>query len=413
MECSGQGCTQKYKRKAEDCFAMFVSAVETLQSLQRLISRPQDDWADTLVHLRHTLPRKCPKCSAVTCVACGQPSTASAGKSPAAPYSPSDPLMHCVNIQPVVLGLGLFQLQKQFGQAPSADATSSSSKTGQKRKQSTPLSSEEEWSSEEEAAPPSYPGTPKSSKKAKGTGYGGQGHEDRSWQDKGAKAQKAQDEKMTALLKQVRPFLPSHWRETGEVTSDSMVSAARHLMDCSLSLLQPHPATLAHLRRRFGEIATTLLRNDALHEHADRADLFLEIQEWLIVSPYEEAIPEFSLNLLFCCRCRSSHVTKAWQRCSPCLTCGLQKSKCAKSMAARRLSPRTKQALASVNYLRASRSNASHTLWPGRPRRGEWTSKTRQIWPRARRLAIAWMPKRKRCSSMRKCACPMMECAAD
>lgn len=292
MECSGQGCAQKYKRKAEDCFAMFVSAVETLQSLQRLISRPQDDWADTLAHLRHTLPRKCPKCSAVTCLACGQPSTASAGKSPAAPYSPSDPLMHCVNIQHVVLGLGLFQLQKQFGQGPSAQATSSS-KTGQKRKQSTPLSSEEEWSSEEEAAPPSYPGAPKSSKKAKGTGYGGHGYEDRSWQDKGAKAQKAEDEKMTALLKQVRPFLPSHWRETGEVTSDSMVSATHIQIEFSLNLLQPHPATLAHLRRRFGEIATTLLRNDALHEHADRADLFLEIQEWLIVSPHEGAFTRY------------------------------------------------------------------------------------------------------------------------
>jgi hypothetical protein len=62
----------------------------------------------------------------------------------------------------------------------------------------------------------------------KGTGYGGSRcggiPEDISWLDKAAVEQKRKDEKLLALLKAVRVFLPDHDREGGALTSDFMAS---------------------------------------------------------------------------------------------------------------------------------------------------------------------------------------------
>lgn len=63
-------------------------------------------------------------------------------------------------------------------------------------------------------------------------------------------------------------YLPNLHRDGGAKTSDYLV----------------HPTTLAHLRRRFNYVSSTLLRNDSLADMSDRAVLYFELFEWLEVS---------------------------------------------------------------------------------------------------------------------------------
>ena len=79
--------------------------------------------------------------------------------------------------------------------------------------------------------------------------------------------QKAKDEKIANLLKAVRDYLPCIQREGGGRTSDYLV----------------HPTTLAHLRRRFNYVSSTLLRNDSLSDMSDRSVLYFELFSWLEV----------------------------------------------------------------------------------------------------------------------------------
>ena len=121
-------------------------------------------------------------------------------------------------------------------------------------------------------------------KKAKGgTGYAGDVTEDVSLssmplplesnlcqttgQLKALAAQRAKDEKIAKLLGAIRAFLPNLNREGGGRTSDYLV----------------HPTTLAHLRRRFNHICSSLLRNDSLADMSDRSILYFELLEWLEV----------------------------------------------------------------------------------------------------------------------------------
>jgi hypothetical protein len=79
--------------------------------------------------------------------------------------------------------------------------------------------------------------------------------------------QKAKDEAVGNLLSTVRDYLPSLRREGGGQTSDYLV----------------HPTALAHLRRRFNVVCSTLLKNDSLADMSDRSILYFELLEWLEV----------------------------------------------------------------------------------------------------------------------------------
>lgn len=81
--------------------------------------------------------------------------------------------------------------------------------------------------------------------------------------------QRAKDEKIATLLSQIRVYLPSLRRPGGVLTSDYMV----------------HPTALAHLRRRFNHLCSSLLRNDSLTDMSDRSVLYFELFEWLEVIP--------------------------------------------------------------------------------------------------------------------------------
>ncbi len=77
--------------------------------------------------------------------------------------------------------------------------------------------------------------------------------------------QHAKDEKIGNLLASIREYLPNLHRPGGGQTSDFLV----------------HPTALAHLRRRFNNVCSALLRNDSLADMSDRRVLYFELLEWL------------------------------------------------------------------------------------------------------------------------------------
>lgn len=83
-------------------------------------------------------------------------------------------------------------------------------------------------------------------------------------------AQRAKDENMATLLFNIRVYLPSIQRAGGGRTSDYLV----------------HPTTLAHLRRRFNFVSSSLLRNDSLTDMSDRSVLYFELFDWLEVCAF-------------------------------------------------------------------------------------------------------------------------------
>jgi hypothetical protein len=90
----------------------------------------------------------------------------------------------------------------------------------------------------------------------------------RSGQIEAQAAQRAKDEKIGKLLRAIREYLPQLHRPGGGQTSDYLV----------------HPTALAHLRRRFNYVCSTLLRNDSLADMSERSVLYFELMEWLEVN---------------------------------------------------------------------------------------------------------------------------------
>lgn len=80
--------------------------------------------------------------------------------------------------------------------------------------------------------------------------------------------QKAKDEALGDLLSRIRVYLPNLHRDGGGQASDYLV----------------HPTALAHLRRRFNNICSSLLRNDSLTDMSERSAVYFELFEWLEVS---------------------------------------------------------------------------------------------------------------------------------
>jgi hypothetical protein len=77
-------------------------------------------------------------------------------------------------------------------------------------------------------------------------------------------------------MKEIRLYLPQMGREGGAQQSDYMV----------------HPSALAHLRRRFNMVSSSLLRNDSLSDMSDRSVLYFELFAWLEVRIWQNAPSE-------------------------------------------------------------------------------------------------------------------------
>jgi hypothetical protein len=87
-------------------------------------------------------------------------------------------------------------------------------------------------------------------------------------------SQSLKDSTLAQLLAEVRQYLPSVRREGGGRASDFLV----------------HPTTLAHIRRRFNVLCSTLLRNDSLSDMSDRSSLYSEVFAWLETISNHEAL---------------------------------------------------------------------------------------------------------------------------
>jgi ubiquitin-protein ligase len=233
------------------------------------------EFSTYIDHLRRTVKQSCPNCNIEFCFACGETINPGTSRLNA---SIDVSLFHCSNLQGVILGVGLAMLEtmfieqrRQLGDEQSQGA--SKAKTTKKRKMdlhshSSPINGDDE---EDDAY---YMSLPVGKKARGGTGYAGDGREDTSGQLEAQAQQRVKDEKIGLLLSQIRVYLPSLHRADGALTSDYMV----------------HPTALAHLRRRFNFLCSTLLRNDSLSDMSDRSVLYFELFEWLETISNHEAL---------------------------------------------------------------------------------------------------------------------------
>ncbi|KAG7096985.1 hypothetical protein E1B28_004380 [Marasmius oreades] len=244
-----QGCGASVPRKKSDLFAIF----------------PQ--FSDYVQRLRKIVPQTCPRCHAEFCLACGESVLSDKTSRPSSVQS-LDVLFHCSNLQGVVLGVGLYMIEQMFTEQNGAAVENKENKVRVTKKRKT------ETAADPDDEDDVYYGAVKGKKQKGGIGYAGNQKEDNSGQVEAQAQQLLKDEKIGTLLTQVRTYLPSLHRPGGARTSDYLV----------------HPTALAHLRRRFNYVCSSLLRNDSLADMSDRSVLYFELLEWLETISNHEAL---------------------------------------------------------------------------------------------------------------------------
>ncbi|KAK7049543.1 hypothetical protein VNI00_005574 [Paramarasmius palmivorus] len=252
-----QGCGDSVPRKKSDFFAVF------------------NDFSTYIDHLRKIAPQTCQRCHTEFCFACGE--TASSDKASRASMAQDyDPLFHCSNLQGVILGIGLYMIEHMFTEqngegsnSEQTDGKESKPRNSKRRKTDSPAPSADVDDDDDV-----YYGAVKGKKQKGGIGYAGDQKEDHSGQAEAQAQQLLKDERIGKLMTAVRTYLPSLHRPGGGRTSDYLV----------------HPTALAHLRRRFNYVCSSLLRNDSLADMSDRSVLYFELLEWLETISNHEAL---------------------------------------------------------------------------------------------------------------------------
>ncbi|KAG8860817.1 hypothetical protein FRB91_000605, partial [Serendipita sp. 411] len=249
-------CGTSAIRKKSDFFALYSDFHEYISNLTSIV--------------RHT----CLGCQKCFCLACGESYSQSEKSRPG--IGDSDTLFHCGNLQGLILGMGLAIVQSQYdSQSSSTTANAASSDEPEKKKR--------KLTSSLKSIVPGFISSPVdiddddgtgTGKKRGGIGYAGNVKEDMTGQIEAMELQKTRDTTLSALLAAVRNYLPSVRREGGGRASDFLV----------------HPTTLAHIRRRFNVLCSTLLRNDSLSDMSDRSALYSELFAWLETISNHEAL---------------------------------------------------------------------------------------------------------------------------
>ncbi|KAI9448119.1 hypothetical protein H4582DRAFT_1802380 [Lactarius indigo] len=224
-------------------------------------------------HLRGVVRQKCEKCLKKFCLACGEPINGSRTPETAKGSIDHD-IFHCSNLQGVILGVGLAVLEQLYhDQLQNPLGPENKIRTSKRRKTDTTINSSMILDPDDDDD--SYLTPPAQGKKSKvGIGYAGDQKEDTTGQAEAQAIQHAKDERLGKLMAQLRVFLPSLRRPGGARTSDYLV----------------HPTALAHLRRRFNNICSSLLRNDSLADMSDRSTVYFELFEWLETISNHEAL---------------------------------------------------------------------------------------------------------------------------
>ncbi|KAI9507568.1 hypothetical protein F5148DRAFT_1204007 [Russula earlei] len=224
-------------------------------------------------YLREIVRKKCKKCSKVFCFACGEP--INGPKVPESTKASNDnDLFHCSNLQGIILGVGLAMLEQLYhDQLQNPLGHENKVRTSKRRKTDPVINAPMILDPDDDDD--SYLSPPTQGKKSKlGVGYAGDQKEDTTGQAEAHAIQIAKDEKLGELMAQLRVFLPSLRRLGGALTSDYLV----------------HPTALAHLRRRFNNICSSLLRNDSLTDMSERSSVYFELFEWLETISNHEAL---------------------------------------------------------------------------------------------------------------------------
>ncbi|TFL06053.1 hypothetical protein BDV98DRAFT_499797 [Pterulicium gracile] len=244
------GCSFSVRRRKSDFFCFYP------------------DFTTYIDNVRKNIQKICPSCKVQFCVACGESSHERADRPGVA--SGGNPMFHCSNLQGVILGMGLTMLEQVFFEQQTREGDGDDeSRTAKKRRIEVKPTSTTPDDYDDEYAPLA------GGKKQKGgIGYAGGGKEDTTGQIEAQAMQRAKDEKLGQLLSTLREYLPSLHREGGGQTSDFLV----------------HPTALAHLRRRFNHVCSSLLRNDSLTDMSERSVLYFELMEWLEIISNHEAL---------------------------------------------------------------------------------------------------------------------------
>ncbi|EAU84763.2 ubiquitin conjugating enzyme family protein [Coprinopsis cinerea okayama7 len=225
------------------------------------------DFTSYIERLRSIVRARCQRCHSEVCLACREPVSPEKEKAKST-TSANDPLFHCADLQGLILGVGLLMLEQLFQNKDESAVVDQGSRTSKRRRTDD--------GGDENIPGIIFPGViGASGKKAKGgTGYAGDQKEDTSGQIEALNAQRLKDEKLGKFLSAIRVFLPNIHREGGGTASDYLV----------------HPTALAHLRRRFNHVCSTLLRNDSLTDMSDRSVLYFELLNWLETISNHEAL---------------------------------------------------------------------------------------------------------------------------
>ncbi|KAH8999197.1 hypothetical protein EDB92DRAFT_1832949 [Lactarius akahatsu] len=224
-------------------------------------------------HLRGVVRQKCERCLKKFCLACGEPINGSRTSETAKGSNDYD-IFHCSNLQGVILGVGLAVLEQLYhDQLQNPLGPENKVRTSKRRKTDSTINTSMILDPDDDDD--SYLTPPAQGKKPKvGTGYAGDQKEDTTGQAEAQAIQHTKDERLGKLMAQLRVFLPSLRRPGGARTSDYLV----------------HPTALAHLRRRFNNICSSLLRNDSLADMSDRSTVYFELFEWLETISNHEAL---------------------------------------------------------------------------------------------------------------------------
>ncbi|KAG9038360.1 hypothetical protein FRB95_001772 [Tulasnella sp. JGI-2019a] len=228
--------------------------------------------------LSQTVVKPCPKCAQNVCSACGEGTTVPIPGVQQPSHVPVyNSLFHCADLQGVILGMGLYMVDTFFSDGWLKSSGAKAGEDGEERasKKRKTGNVEADFTSLSVASAVFsglHPGQGK--KKASGTGYDGHAREDTTGQTEAQRSQNLRDAQLGLLMSQVRVYLPSLQRTGGGYPSDYLVS----------------PTALAHLRRRFNHVASSLLRNDSLSDMSERSVLYFELFEWLQTVSNHEAL---------------------------------------------------------------------------------------------------------------------------
>lgn len=259
------------------------------------------DFSKYLEHLEHNIAFTCSTCQTVMCLACGehwQPHEdriACARETSSIESTASWSLLHCRFSISVVLGVGLTHVERLLGdsvESTEQEASVSSARATKKRKRGSSSRSQDTSYVDHSSCDEDdrcghcplchelkvYFGTTASTSHRPGTGYAGGFNDDYSWQRSATEAQREKDKSISRALGLLRAYLPdenrSHVRLKSGELAESGPSKHDHLCDITV---------LAHLRRRFLPIASTLLEPQSISDVTERLPVFKELLAWLVL----------------------------------------------------------------------------------------------------------------------------------